>query len=101
MPEINIGTLLDNPHLCYNKDMDKLAKKALVKGAKAIVTNTDYGYYVEVGGFNRKFGKFKFDKSKNLLSKMVIEKDFYPLELAIYEVSKKRIYKKRAKKLIE
>ena len=78
--------------------MKELAIKALKKGAKAKITSTDYGFYVEVGGYKRIFGKFKFNKDKKLIGKMIIERDFYPFELAVYELSKKRVYKKRTYK---
>jgi hypothetical protein len=70
-------------------------KRSLAKGAKAVVTTTENGYYVEVSAFGRLVGKFSFDRSKNLVKKFIIEKYFYPLDLAIYEVSKKRVYKRR------
>jgi hypothetical protein len=68
--------------------MDDFVRIALSKGARARITSTDYGFYIEVIGFGRILGKFKFNKDKGLISKLVIEKDFYPLELAKYELSK-------------
>lgn len=70
---------------------------ALSKGARVKITSTDYGFYVEVNGYGRILGKFKFNKDKVLISKFIIEKDFYPFELAVYELSKKRVYVKRQK----
>lgn len=73
------------------KEQIELAKRAIAKGAIVeVMSNTDSQLWLRVYAWGRIAGNFVFDSNKNLIKSEIIERDYYPLELALYKISEKK-----------
>jgi hypothetical protein len=65
-----------------------LVSIALKKGARVKITPFGPVLAVVVTAFGREVGRFVFNRKQEIVKSLVIEKSFYPQELAIAEVKK-------------